>query len=96
MRSCVLFPLQKPKGVKVDHHQWVPVADIVVYHEDKEVTAWPDTQSCGTQTQGLFYPSEKTITVKKQVENWHRLVKKVSKDRLTNLLTYSPGKGNTY
>ncbi|XP_019864273.1 PREDICTED: double zinc ribbon and ankyrin repeat-containing protein 1-like isoform X1 [Amphimedon queenslandica] len=85
--------LKKPKGVRIDRHQWVPVADIVVYQEDKEVSAWPDTLSRSTQTQGLFYPSEKTISFKKQADNWQRLVKKVSKDRLANLSVYSPGKG---
>jgi hypothetical protein len=76
-----------------DCHKWIPVADITTHTEDKMVHVKSETHSRGTQTHGLFYPSDRTITINKQQEKWKNLVKKVSRDRALNLSTHSPGKG---
>ena len=83
-----------PKGTKFDHCKWVPIADVDIPTEDKCVLAQPYIKSQGTQTQGLFYPSAKSITAKKYTEAWQKLIKTSSKDRVLELSAYSPGKGN--
>ena len=82
-----------PRGIKIDQNKWTPITDIIIHREDKTVTAEPETHTRGTQTQGLFYPSQKTITTNKQTETWQKLVKTISQDRVIQLSTYSPGKG---
>lgn len=53
----------------------------------------PETKCCGTQTEGIFYPSARTIGDKKGSEFVKKMINVTSRDRLPKLHTFSPGKG---
>lgn len=85
-----------PARSEFDHSKWIPIADVDTPLEDKGTLVKVDTKSCGTQTQGLFYPSANTITAKKTSEAWKKVTKKISQDKVLELSTYSPGNGTYY
>ena len=79
--------------MQVEPSRWIPVTDRVVPKDDKAITAKPSVRTCCTQTQGLFYPSAKTISGKTQSLAWQQLARTVSRDRTQQLSEMSPGKG---
>ena len=85
--------LQMPRGVKVDKNKWMPIADIVTHKANKSVSTEPVVKNRGTQTQGIFYHSAKTIAGQKHIEAWKRVVRAATRDRVVDLTTFSTGKG---
>ena len=80
--SC---PFKIPAGADVPKNAWVPVVEL----EPKG----PATHAQSTQTQGLFYPSARTISEKKGGEIVRRAIQSMARDRLVRLDTWSAGKG---
>ena len=74
-----------PANIEVDKEAWIPVVEI----EDKG----PVLRNIGTQTQGLFFPSSRTIGNQKGSEFMKKVMFLTSQDRKPKLQNYSPGKG---
>ena len=53
----------------IEPNRWIPVTDRVVPKDSKGITVKPSVISTSTQTQGLFYPSARTIATKQQTEH---------------------------
>ena len=77
----------------IEPNRWIPVTDRVVPKDSKGITVKPSVISTSTQTQGLFYPSAKTIATKQQTETNKLLIKSASQDRTQHLAEFSSGKG---
>ncbi len=77
----------------IEPNRWIPVTDRVVPKDSKGVSVKPSVVSTSTQTQGLFFPSAKTIASKQQTETNKLLIKSASQDRTQHLPEFSPGKG---
>ena len=76
---------QMPAGVEMDKNAWVPVVEI----ED----VGPEMVTRETQTEGLFYPSARTIAGMRKAELLQKTIQISTMDRIPKLHTYSPGKG---
>ena len=77
-----------PVDVELDKNAWIPVVEI----EDKG----PEMKTLGTQTDGIFYPSARTIGNLKGSEFMKKMIHITARDRLPKLHTYSPGKGTDF
>ena len=78
---------------QVEPNRWIPVTDRVVPKDSKGIMAKPGIKSCSTQTQGLFYPSAKSLSTKVLSEVHKQQNKSASLDRTKHLTEFSPGKG---
>ena len=74
-----------PASVEMDKNAWVPVVEI----ED----VGPEMVTRETQTEGLFYPSARTIAGMRKAELLQKTIQISTMDRIPKLHTYSPGKG---
>ena len=77
--------MQMPVNTELDKNAWVPVVEI----ED----TGPELRTFGTQTDGLFYPSSRTISKQKGVELSKMILQTSARDRVPKLHSYSPGRG---
>ena len=78
---------------QVEPNRWIPVTDRVVPKDSKGIMAKPGIKSRSTQTQGLFYPSAKSLSTKVLSEVHKQQNKSASLDRTKHLTEFSPGKG---
>ena len=78
---------QIPHDSAFPKSSWIPVVELEY--------EGPVVKTQGTQTQGIFYPSARTITGSKGAESTSKAIRVVSRDHLPKLDTYSPGKGET-
>ena len=86
LRHCVGHThTQMPASVEMDKNAWVPVVEI----ED----VGPEMVTRETQTEGLFYPSARTIAGMRKAELLQKTIQISTMDRIPKLHTYSPGKG---
>ena len=69
----------------LDKNAWIPVLDIA----DKG----PEVKSCAIQTDGIFYPSSRTIDNQKGSDFMKKMISLTGGDRLPKLQSCSPGKG---
>jgi hypothetical protein len=74
-----------PATVDLDKDAWVPVVEIA----DKG----PETCTAATQTDGIYYPSARTIGNQKGSEFIKKMIHISARDRVPKLQGYSPGKG---
>lgn len=74
-----------PAHVDLDNNAWVPVLEIA----DKI----PEVKTCTTQTDGIFYPSSRTIGNQKGSEFVKKIIHMTARDRVPKLQKCSPGKG---
>jgi len=74
-----------PAGVEMDKNAWVPVVEIENHS--------PEMVTQSTQTEGLFYPSARTIAGMRGLELTHKAIHASSRNHIPKVHTYSPGKG---
>ena len=74
-----------PATVELDKNAWIPVVEIA----DRGT----ETGTHATQTDGIFYPSSRTITNQKGAEFIKKMIHISARDRLPKLQSHSPGKG---
>ena len=74
-----------PATVDLDKDAWVPVVEIA--------DRGPETCTAATQTDGIYYPSARTIGNQKGSEFIKKMIHISAWDRLPKLQGYSPGKG---
>ena len=77
--------LKMPTGSEFDRNAWIPVVEL----EDRG----PEVHSRGTQTHGLFYPSSRSLGVRKSVEQARKTIHSLSRDLIPRVHSFSPGKG---
>ena len=76
-----------PANMELDKNVWVPIVEIA----DKG----PEMKTKGAQTDGIFYPSARTIGNMKGSEFMKKMIHASARDRLPKLHNYSPGKGTS-
>ncbi len=74
-----------PATVELDKNAWIPVVEIA--------DRGPEVDTHATQTDGIFYPSARTIANQKGAEFIKKMIHISARDRLPKLQSYSPGKG---
>ncbi len=76
-----------PAHVELDKNAWIPVVEIA--------DRGPELKTLGTQTDGIFYPSARTIGYQKGSEFAKKIIHVSARDRLPKLHSYSAGKGSS-
>ncbi len=76
-----------PSHAEVDKEAWIPVVEIA--------DRGPELKTIGTQTQGIFFPSARTIGNQKGSEFMKKVMLLTTQDRRPKLQSYSPGKGES-